>query len=186
MIIGITGKHCAGKDTAAQLLEEEGFAHYSLSDILREELLAEGRETTRNNLINKGNALRKQHGPAILAERTIQKLHNKDYVITSFRNPAEVDAFRNYGSFVLLAIDAPLELRFKRLKARQSPTDDSAIRTLPDLEAVEQRESSSNPDEIQLPRVIAMADHVIPNDRDKNALKQRLRGFLDRCRKLQK
>ena len=38
MIIGITGSYASGKDTVASILQEKGFIHYSLSDILREEL----------------------------------------------------------------------------------------------------------------------------------------------------
>ena len=38
MIVGITGFFCAGKDTMAAMLQQKGFNHISLSDIIREEL----------------------------------------------------------------------------------------------------------------------------------------------------
>jgi dephospho-CoA kinase len=63
MIIGITGPNASGKDTVADILEEKGFIHYSLSDILREELKKSNKEEIRKNLIKIGNELRKKIWP---------------------------------------------------------------------------------------------------------------------------
>ncbi len=42
MIIGVTGKMGAGKDTFAVYLGKKGFIHISLSDIIRQEAVARG------------------------------------------------------------------------------------------------------------------------------------------------
>ena len=117
MIIGITGENASGKDTVANILEEKGFIHYSLSDILREELRKRNKEVIRENLINIGNELRKKYSPSILADETIKKLEpNKDYVITSIRNPEEINSLLKQPNFNLIYINAPLKLRYKRYK----------------------------------------------------------------------
>ena len=42
MIIGLTGENCAGKGTVADYLKKKGFYYLSLSDVIREELKADG------------------------------------------------------------------------------------------------------------------------------------------------
>ena len=117
MIIGITGSNAAGKDTVAEILEEKGFIHYSLSDILRDELKKQNKEIIRENLINIGNELRKNNSPSILADKTIKKLErNKDYVITSIRNPNEAKSLLKQPNFNLIFVNAPINLRYKRYK----------------------------------------------------------------------
>jgi len=66
-LIGLTGTNGAGKGEAAAFLRSLGYAYHSLSDILREELLARGLEASRDNLIAVGNELRETFGPDILA-----------------------------------------------------------------------------------------------------------------------
>ena len=88
-----------------------GYAYLSLSDILREELAARGLEAARDNLIRIGNELRAAHGPDILARRTMDRVRGPS-VIDSIRNPREVEFFRKQTGFLLLAVDAPIELRY--------------------------------------------------------------------------
>ncbi|MBI2338979.1 MAG: AAA family ATPase, partial [Deltaproteobacteria bacterium] len=69
MIIGLTGKNGSGKGEVAKLLTSSGFIYYSLSDVLRDELKKQGKEVTRENLIEIGNRLRTEGGPSVLADR---------------------------------------------------------------------------------------------------------------------
>ena len=58
-----------------------------------EEVKAEGKAVTRENLIRKGNELRERFGPGILGAKMAQKVQkDKNYVIDSIRNPAEATA----------------------------------------------------------------------------------------------
>ena len=66
MIIGITGYYASGKDTIAKELEKRGFAHHSLSNIIRSVLLDNKLQLTRENMIYAGNELRKNYGANIL------------------------------------------------------------------------------------------------------------------------
>jgi len=115
MIIAITGPNASGKDTVANILEEKGFIHYSLSDILREELKKINKEITRENLIKIGNELRKKYSPSILTDKIIFET-GKDYVITSVRNSSEIKSLLKQSNSTLIYINAPIKLRHKRYK----------------------------------------------------------------------
>ena len=89
IVLGLTGENCAGKGTVADYLQKKGFYYFSLSDAIREELAASGKEVTRESLIDTGNFLREKFGPAVLAERTFSKMQSdRNYVVDSFRNEA--------------------------------------------------------------------------------------------------
>src|SRR3989344_2495846 len=91
MILGLVGKYGSGKDSAADILKEYGFKHYSLSDEIRRELKKKGIRETREALIAMGNMLRKNQGNGVLAKRALMTLSKEKYAtITSIRNLGEV------------------------------------------------------------------------------------------------
>jgi len=106
-LIGLTGTNGAGKGEVAAYFEKKGYAYFSLSDLIREELLKKGKEVTRNNLIKMGNQFREKGGYDILARLVMKKVKGKA-VIDSIRNPKEVEYLRKQKSFILLAVDAIL------------------------------------------------------------------------------
>ncbi|KKQ17642.1 MAG: CMP/dCMP deaminase zinc-binding protein [Berkelbacteria bacterium GW2011_GWA1_36_9] len=126
MILGVTGSYASGKDTVAEILKSKGFVHFSLSDVLREELAKNKKEITRENLINLGNDLRKKYGPSILAEKLIKKLEeNKNYIISSIRNPKEIGPFLAKGNFHLIFIDSLARVRYRRMIKRNRNEKDA-------------------------------------------------------------
>ena len=163
MIIGLTGRNGAGKGVMADYLARKSFEAHSLSDVIREELRARGESITRERLIETGRELRAAYGPAVLAERTLARLApNKNYVIDSIRHPAEVEALRSRESFVLINVEAPLEVRFERNLERGREADP---KTLEAFRALEETELESSEEEgQQLVRCEEMADHTVVND----------------------
>jgi len=165
VIIGLTGENCAGKGTVAAHLLRKGFTPYSLSDIIREELAKEGKEVTRDNMIMKGNSLREQHGSAILAKRTAEKIKKgENYTIDSIRNPAEVEELRKLEGFFLVHVTAPPEIRFKRMQKRNRMGDPATFDSFKAIEEIEiggTSEFSQN-----LAKTFKLADRVLVNDSD--------------------
>ncbi|MBU1887919.1 MAG: AAA family ATPase [Candidatus Omnitrophica bacterium] len=162
MIIGLTGPNASGKGEVARYLLEKGFIYHSLSDILREEGKKLDIEPLRENLITLGNRMRQEKGPAILALCAIKKLSDgKNHVVDSIRNPAEIEALRGVRGFVLLGLDAPVEIRFKRGLARKRPGD---ALTLEEFIKKEEKENRSSAENQQLKKCLEMADAVIAND----------------------
>lgn len=162
MIIGLTGANASGKGEAAEYLKSKGFKHYSLSDILREEAEARGIDFSRDNLIKLGNELRREKGPAILAELALQKIGNKkDLIIDSIRNPFEIKVLRKLNNFTLIGIEAPVAVRFKRAISRNRPGDPKTLEEFIEKEVEENTVSFTNQ---QLDVCIKEADIIILND----------------------
>ncbi len=158
--IGLTGTNGSGKGKAAAYFKKKGYSYFSLSDLIREELQKNGKELTRDNLIEKGNELRDTHGPAMLAQQARKKVKGKA-VIDSIRNPFEVEYLRKDKEFILLAIDAPVELRYERVKKRGRKESAS---TLQEFIKKEEEEMTGSEKGQQLRRCMKMADFVIFND----------------------
>lgn len=164
MIIGLTGENCAGKSTIAEYLMKKGFYYYSLSDVIREEVRAEGKAVTRENLIRKGNELREKFGPGILGAKmagNVQK--DKNYVIDSIRNPAEVEELRKLGRFFLFYVTAPPEARFERIKARNREEDPQTYEAFLHIEKMEMENAEKTKQNLK--KTFAMADKRIENER---------------------
>lgn len=173
-LIGLTGTNGSGKGEAARFFQEHGYAYFSLSDEIRNELAGEGRTLSRNNLIQKGNQLRNDHGPDVLARRVMERVES-DAVIDSIRNLKEVDYLRQQPGFVLLAFDADPEIRFRRVQKRGRLESASS---LDQFIRKEQEEMTENETGQQLALCIAAADFRIINNGSLAELHRRLEKFL--------
>lgn len=171
MNVGITGKIAAGKGEAAKILQSLGFSYHSLSDVIRVELKKEGKETSRDNMINKGNSLREEMGPSVLAIKIKKMLKTENNVIDSIRNPSEVAELRKLENFILIGIDAPIELRYNRLKARARLGDVRTLEEMKHAEALENRDIDTNQ---QLDKTLLLADKLIINDSTIYDLKEKI------------
>ena len=167
LVIGITGRNCAGKDTLADDLESRGFERHSLSDAIREELRARGVAITRDALIKLGRELREKEGPAVLAERMKRMIKTDRVALVSVRSPAEIESLRQLHKFVLVSVAAPVDVRYQRELSRAR---EGAEGTLAEFIAIEEREDSTDPNAQQLSAAIAMADTEILNDGERSSL----------------
>jgi len=177
MILGLTGRNAAGKGEVARILKAGGFEYFSLSDELRLELQAQGVAETRDHLIEAGRRLRQNEGLDALARRVTRRFNTGlNQVVDSIRNPEEVRFLRSLGSFFLIAVDAPLDLRFARAQARArtgDPVDIDAFR-----KAEERELASGDPAAQQLIGTIALADFTVVNDTDLETLTTRVRALF--------
>jgi dCMP deaminase len=163
MIIGLTGENCAGKGTVADYLKKKGFYYLSLSDVIREELKADGKEITREHLIEKGNTLRSEFGPGILAIKTAAKMEaDRNYVIDSIRNPAEAMELKKLHGFFLFHISAAPEVRFARMRARDREEDPKTFEAFMKIEKMEARNAEKTKQNLE--ETVKLADKVIGND----------------------
>lgn len=162
MLIGLTGRNAAGKGEVAKHLQTRSFYFFSLSDAIRDEIRARNLPVTREKLIEVGNELRLKHGPAVLAERILAKLEDdRNYVIDSIRNPAEVEAFRKSGKFKLLRVAAASSVRFRRSVDRAREGDPITFERFLELE---EREAAGDPHAQNMIQVEQLADEVVQND----------------------
>ncbi|MEM3126466.1 MAG: AAA family ATPase [Candidatus Woesearchaeota archaeon] len=165
MIIGITGTNQAGKGVCGEYLRQRGFAYFSHSDEIRREAKKRGLDPSdRKVLQDIGNEMRRKHGNNYWTDLVIKKIREsgaENAVVDSCRNPGEVERLKKEDDFVLLAIDAYVQERYKRaIKNGRAPSHFK----LNDFIAEEARENSSNPNSQQLGVLIGIADHVIYNN----------------------
>jgi len=177
MIIGLTGKNGSGKTVVCEYLKSRSFVYRSLSDEIRKEIQKSGREIDREILIETGNRLRKEFGPAVLAERILADLDDdQNYVIDSIRNTSEVGVLRKRSDFTLLGLEADPEIRFQR--SRQRGRENAAHTFELFLEEESPELDSTDPNRQQLNATLNMADQMVSNNGTLEELHRRLDQLL--------
>ena len=168
MIIGLTGKNASGKGEVANYLKSKGFIYYSLSDVIREEATKRKLEHSRDNLIKIGNELRRNFAPNYLAaqinlniKKILKSKPKQNFAIDSIRSPFEAKELMRNKDFTLVGIDAPIELRFKRLLKRNRLGD---AKTLEDFKKQEERENLKSDTNQQLDATFGLSQEIIIND----------------------
>ena len=178
-LIGLTGTNGSGKGTLAAALEGAGYVLLSLSDLLRAELAHRGVEETVNALADLGNALRAERGGDCLARdayEAIQTMGVDRAIVDSIRTLPEVRYFRDKPRFLLVAVDAPIELRYERVMGRNRPGDRV---DLDQFIAQEERQLSGGETEQNLLACMKEADILLSNEGSEESL------VLDLKRELQ-
>lgn len=163
MIIGLSGTLASGKDTVAEYLEKnEGFQHVSLSAILREIVAERGLEANLENLTKVGNSILAEFGPAYLVKRAEKQVDfSKDLVISSVRQPNEIEYLKTKKDFHMIFVDAKPEVRFERLRKRGRQGDS---RTLEEFIETEKKQEDGKSGGMDLNRCRDMADYILDNN----------------------
>jgi dCMP deaminase len=178
MIIGVAGRNGAGKGELVKFLEARSFTALSLSDAIRQELADRGLSETRERMIEVGQEMRRRSGPGALAQSLVKHLQlDRNYAIDSIRHPVEVEILRHCGQdFHLVWIDAKLETRFERMRARGRGGDPTSVA---ELEALEARErGSDDPNAQQLDAVQAEASFTLANDGTLEAFQSQIEAWV--------
>ena len=128
ILLGLVGVNGSGKSSVCDYLKQKNYSVISLSDIVREEAKGLGLAFDRDSLTATGNKLKEKFGDDILARRAFDRRTQPNTVFDSIRNVAEVDYLRERG-VKLVGIDAPMELRYERIQARQKTTDNVDFET---------------------------------------------------------
>jgi len=190
MIFGFCGTIGSGKGTAIELLQKDfGAASFSLSDEIRHECKKRDLGLERSNLIAVGNEMRKAHGDGYWADRTATRVkampnwQKRSTTIDSIRLPAEVAALvEQFGDkFILISVDAPVELRYERIKKRARAGEQ--LLSLEQFKASEEKEQSKAKGEPNLAATMALADFEIVNDESRAELERQVRHIADRFNK---
>jgi dephospho-CoA kinase len=171
IVIGITGTLGAGKGTIVDyLLQQKDFVHYSVREFLLDEIKARELPQNRDSMVIVANELREKNSPSFITDQLYLKAKEigKNAVIESIRTPGEVVSLKNKSMFYLFAVDADAKLRFKRIKIRNSETDQIDFKTF--LENEKREMSSNDPNKQNLRKCKEMADYIFINDRSKDEL----------------
>jgi len=178
--LGLTGPMASGKGEAVKYFVSRGFVPLSLSDLVREEAVRRGGISTREQMQNLGNELRKTEGAGVLGRRVVGKIgvsSQRQWVIDGIRNPAEVSELRTLDRFLLIGITAPVAILIERMKKRARGTDSAHEELI--RKSLEREWGTGEPlDGQQVGRCLELCDWVIENTGTLQALYDQLKGIL--------
>lgn len=174
-LVLITGMSGSGKTTLAGLFKDRSYRVLTMGDVIRDLAHEQGIEPTPANLGRLAGEIRVEGGPAAVADKCVEKLitlSDEKIVVDGIRSMEEVDIFSGSFGVDLVAVFASPETRYHRLRDRHrtdDPVDWKAFR------ARDERELG-----FSLSRAIALADHMVVNERGLDDLAQEFRKLLSR------
>lgn len=128
-----------------------------------------------------GDQVRQKYGTHVLAKVAVGFMKRDDAVkiIDGIRSPGEVDYLhKEFGDeFILVAIDAPQDVRFKRVQERNRNSDP---KTFEEFVKLDERDQGMNepPYGQQVKKCIEMADIVIQNDGNMEEFQNKVEEFM--------
>ena len=186
-ILAFVGAPAAGKTVAAAVAKEMSIPIITMGDVIRGELQRRKLSLSDANAGRVANELREREGMDAIARRCIPRI--KDItditdkegkrakkpiiVIDGIRGIAEVETFeKEFGTdFILVRIEAPLTLRYNRIKTRGRGDD---LLNIEEFKEREEREKRWGMEE-----AMEKAEKVITNEGSLEEFKEEIKRILD-------
>jgi len=171
-ICAIVGYAGSGKTTAIEAIRDLGLV-VTMGDVVRNEAKKRNLEPSGKNIGRMAKELREKEGPGIIAEKCVDLIKNKDervIIVDGVRSISEVNVFRQFWKFPIIAIVVSEHERFNRLFERGRSDDP---KNLNDLKERDKREI-----QFGLKEVIENADYKIQNNSTIEDLKKKTRNLI--------
>ena len=172
-VLAFVGAPAAGKTEAASVAKTLGIPIVTMGDVVRAELRRRGLPLSDENAGRIASELRAQEGMDAIAKRCIPQVRaiagkKAVIVIDGIRGISEVETFKKeFGTdFTLVRVDAPLNLRYERIKTRGRGDDSLSIE---EFKAREERENGWGMGE-----AMKNADTVITNTGSRELFKEQI------------
>jgi dephospho-CoA kinase len=166
----------SGKSLVVETARALGYAVVVMGDVVREEAQKRGLELNPTNIGRVMLDLRKKGGNGIIANKCVPKIEmqeNEKVIVDGIRSLNEVDAFKTrFSKFSLLAVLASPETRFNRLYRRRRSDDPDG------WELFQERDMRELG--VGLGNAIAMAEHLIINEDNRDTAKAAVKNILRR------
>jgi dephospho-CoA kinase len=150
----------SGKSIVVETAKEIGYDIVTMGDVIREQTRLKGLEPTPTNIGKVMLELRAQEGQYVIAKKCIPKIEGQKsdrVLIDGLRSLFEANIFKeHFATFTLVAVHAPPQVRFERLKVRGRSDDP------PNYEVFLERDTREMG--VGLGNVIAMSEKILVND----------------------
>lgn len=160
LVVGLGGMPGAGKSLVVEIAQELGYSIITMGDVIREETKKRGLDPTPHNVGKVMLTLRAEGGNYVVAKKCIPKIEqekNDRILVDGLRSLYEADIFKeHFSTFTLVAVHAPPQIRFNRLKLRNRSDDPQ------NWEVFHERDMRELG--VGLGNVIAMAEMILIND----------------------
>ncbi len=166
----------SGKGTFAEVARELNIPVIVMGDIVRRETLKRGFDLTPENIRRTAIELRKEHGEDVIARMVIEEIKRKYsneciVLVDGSRTPKEIEVLKREFRVMIIGIEAPFEVRLKRLALRGREDDIGNV-----SEILRKREEMEL--KLGLGEVLRMADVTLVNDKDIESFKGKVRALL--------
>jgi dephospho-CoA kinase len=171
-ILAIVGLPGSGKTTAIEAISDLGIV-VTMGDVVRDEAKRMNIEPSGRNLGEIAQQMRKKKGLGIIAKKCVDIIKKKKddiVIIDGIRSLAEVNIFREFWKFPIIAVLVDEKKRLKRLFKR-SRSDDP--KNLEELKERDNRELNFGLDE-----VLEEADYKIYNNSTIDDIKKKTRDVV--------
>jgi len=159
LLLLITGMAGSGKTTLSSMLREKGYAVFTMGDVIRHEVRMRNQPPTPGNLGKMAEQIRKTGGDAAVARKCIPLIigePNNKVALDGVRSLNEVYAFQEAFNTFLVAVHAPPESRYQRLKGRGRSDDPNNRQVFRERDLRELGFGMGN--------AMALSDYIILND----------------------
>jgi dephospho-CoA kinase len=146
-ILVVVGYIGSGKSEVSSYIKSLGIPMFRTGDVIRKAVLDSGKPLTPKNSEMMAVSLRKEHGNDYPARKTGERIEqcNEGLIcVEGPRDTEEVDYLATLGKVILLVIEAPIELRFERARARKGSSLEPKSRDTHDYEEFKWRDQSEN------------------------------------------
>lgn len=176
LVICLAGMPGSGKSIIVEVAKERGYDIVVMGDVIREEAERRRLEPNPENLGRIMLELRRSEGKAVIAKRCIPKIEEtakSKVVVDGVRSLSEVEEFReSFPKFSFIAVHASPETRFSRVYRRRRSDDPENWKVFHERDMRELN--------VGLGNAISMAEYVIVNEGELEALKEKVREILKR------
>ena len=179
-VIGTVGLAGSGKGEFAAVAERLDIPVVTLGDVIRAECRDRGLDPADHHG-EIAQALREEHGPAAVAERSLPLLEaaladHETVLVDGIRSDVEVETFQQrFGeAFTLVSIEAPFELRVERITERGRDNTGTGTDSGEELRDRDERERGFGLDD-----AMARADVTIENTGTLAAFRTRAEEILE-------
>ncbi|MBY9008250.1 MAG: AAA family ATPase [Candidatus Lokiarchaeota archaeon] len=134
IVIGFCGLPGSGKSTVLKAIVDLGVI-ITMGDVIRNEAKRRNIDPSDEHLGKIALELRKKYGTGIIAEKCvnlIKELGIEVCFIDGLRSMTEVEVFRKYWKFPLIATIVDENVRYERLSNRKRPDDPNSVSEIRD------------------------------------------------------